>query len=54
VTTGPRGTFTVSGLPEGKYKFKVTKDGFKSLSGFVFLDHKAHAKGMSFELPVGT
>jgi len=52
--TDDSGRFSFSGLPEGKYKFKVTKDGFKALSGFVFLDHHAHLKRLSFMLYVGT
>jgi hypothetical protein len=52
--TNDSGRFSFSGLPEGKYKFKVTKDGLKSLSGFVFLDHRAQAEHLSFALPVGT
>jgi hypothetical protein len=51
--TDDSGRFSFSGLPDGKYKFKVTKDGFKSLSGFVFLGHKGLER-LSFALPVGT
>jgi len=53
-TTNDSGLFKFSGLPEGKYKLKVTKDGFKSLSGSVFLDHHAPLKRLSLELPPGT
>jgi hypothetical protein len=52
--TDAQGAFVFSRLREGKYKFKVSKDGFKSISGFVILDHKACTKLLSFELPVGT
>lgn len=52
--TDDSGHFSFGDLAEGKYKLKITKDGFKSLSGFVFLDHTASTKNISFALPVGT
>jgi Carboxypeptidase regulatory-like domain len=52
--TRESGKFAFSGIPDGKYKFKVTKDGFKSLSGFLILDRKARAQRTTFTLPVGT
>jgi hypothetical protein len=53
-TTNDSGLFEFSRLPQGKYKLKVTIDGSKSLSGFVFLDRRAHLKRLSLELPAGT
>jgi carboxypeptidase family protein len=52
--TNAKGEFRISGAPEGKYKLKVTKDGFKALSGTVFVDHNAPRKRLSLELHVGT
>jgi hypothetical protein len=53
--TDARGAFSFSGIPDGKYKFKITKDGFKALSGFIFVDREGPEKtSLSLELPVGT
>lgn len=52
--TGPSGAFSIPRAPDGQYKFKVTKDGFKSLRGTILLDHKAPPGSLSFQLPVGT
>jgi hypothetical protein len=53
--TDSSGNFSVPQVLDGKYKFKVTKDGFKALSGTIIVDKRAHAvEKMSFELPVGT
>jgi hypothetical protein len=52
--TDHEGVFAFSGLPDGKYKFKVTKDGFKALSGFIVLDHQGQKRSLVFELHVGT
>lgn len=52
-TTGA-GAFRFPGVPEGRYKFKVTKDGFKSLSGTILVNRHAGKGSLSFELPVGT
>jgi hypothetical protein len=52
--TNDSGTFRITRVPDGKYKFKVTKDGFKALSGTVLLDKNAPTKALSFELQVGT
>ena len=38
----------------GHYKFKVTKDGFKSLTGTIIVDPAAPVGSLTFELPVGT
>jgi hypothetical protein len=52
--TGASGAFSFSNIPEGRYKFKVTKNGFKALSGFVVVSRKASKAALSLELPVGT
>jgi hypothetical protein len=52
--TDAHGNFGFSGLPEGKYKFRVTKDGFKSFTGTIVVDPDAPEGMLSFELPVGT
>lgn len=53
-TTDAEGDFSIPAGTEGEYKFKVTKDGFKALSGTIFVDHNAQAKTISFEMQVGT
>ena len=52
--TDAEGAFSISGAPEGRYKFKITKDGFKALRGTIFVDKHASANRLSFQLPVGT
>ena len=52
--TNEEGAFSISDASEGQYKFKVTKDGFKALSGTIFVDRKAPKVPLSFELYVGT
>jgi hypothetical protein len=53
--TDSTGSFRMSPVPEGRYKFKVTKDGFKALSGTVIVDKHASGKNdLSFKLDVGT
>jgi len=53
--TDSTGTFRMSGVPDGRYKFKVTKDGFKALTGIVVVDKHASRKAeLSFQLNVGT
>jgi len=52
--TGANGAFSFSNIPEGRYKFKVTKNGFKALSGFVVVSRKALKAALSLELPAGT
>jgi hypothetical protein len=52
--TDAEGNFTIPDATEGEYKFKVTKDGFKALSGTIFVDHNALAKPINFEMHVGT
>lgn len=53
-TTDAGGNFRIPESTEGEYKFKVTKDGFKALSGTIIVDHNAQAKTISFEMHVGT
>ena len=50
--TNEGGAFSISDASEGQYKFKVTKDGFKALSGTIFVDRKAPVP-LSFELFFG-
>jgi hypothetical protein len=38
------GGFKMPRIPEGRYKFKVTKDGYKALSGGVMVDKYASSK----------
>lgn len=53
--TDTNGRFALSGVPGGKYRFKVTKDGFKSLRGIVTVDKHARPKvGLALNLWVGT
>jgi hypothetical protein len=52
--TDASGAFSFSDIAEGRYKFKVTKNGFKALSGFVVVSRKSSKATLSFELPVGT
>jgi hypothetical protein len=48
------GAFKAPRVREGRYKFKVTKDGFKAISGTIIVDHRANTKDLSFELHLGT
>jgi len=52
--TDASGAFRISQVREGKYKFKVTKDGFNAISGTIIVDQRATTKDLSFELRVGT
>jgi hypothetical protein len=52
--TNAAGEFSISDAREGKYKFKVTKDGFKSLTGTILVDHKAKVEKLSFTIHLGT
>jgi hypothetical protein len=52
--TDASGAFKISQVGEGTYKFKVTKDGFKAVSGTVVVDHRANTKNLSFALHLGT
>jgi hypothetical protein len=52
--TDAEGNFKIPDATEGEYKFKVTKDGFKALSGRIFVRHNAASRRLSFELHVGT
>lgn len=52
--TDEEGKFGIPGAAEGEYKFKVTKDGFKALSGKIIVDHNAPSKGLSFRMLLGT
>jgi hypothetical protein len=52
--TNEEGNFRILGAQDGEYKFKVTKDGFKSLSGEIIVDQLAPPKTLEFEIEVGT
>jgi Carboxypeptidase regulatory-like domain len=52
--TDQDGNFAILDAPDGEYKFKVTKDGFKALSGKIVLDRSAPSKPLSFEMHLGT
>jgi hypothetical protein len=52
--TDEEGNFRIFDAPDGEYKFKVTKDGFKALSGKIIVDHRAPTKPLSFEMRLGT
>ena len=52
--TDEDGNFRIPDAAEGEYKFKVTKDGFKALSGKVVVDPNASSRRLSFGLDVGT
>ena len=52
--TDADGNFRIPDATEGEYKFKVTKDGFKALSGTIFVDRNAPTETISFEMHVGT
>jgi hypothetical protein len=52
--TDAHGNFGFAGISEGKYKFKVTKDGFKSFTGTIVVNPDAPEGSLSFELSVGT
>jgi hypothetical protein len=55
VLTDSNGNFKLSVVVEGRYKFKVTKDGFKALRGIVIVDkHGSGNTMLSFALSVGT
>jgi hypothetical protein len=54
IKTNAAGVFSFSGVREGKYKFKVTKDGFKSLSGTIIVNHNADTEQLHFAIEVGT
>lgn len=53
-TTNADGEFTLPSSHKGSYKFKVTKDGFKSLTGTIIVAPTASENSLSFELSVGT
>jgi len=40
--TNPKGTFKLGRVPNGKYKFKVTMNGFRSLVGDAIVSQKAN------------
>lgn len=52
--TDERGAFRIQHVRDGKNKFKVSKDGFKALSGTVIVDRRAEKADLSFEMYVGT
>ena len=52
--TNEEGSFRIPDTVEGEYKFKVTKDGFKALSGRIIVDHSAPPERLSFGMYLGT
>jgi hypothetical protein len=52
--TDAEGNFRIPEASEGNYKFKVTKDGFKALSGEIIVDRNAPPERLCFVLYVGT
>ena len=40
--TNRKGTFKLSGVPKGTYKFKVTMNGFQSVVGNIVVSKKAN------------
>jgi hypothetical protein len=48
------GNFRIPDATEGEYKFKVTKDGFKALSGKIIVHRNAPQARLSFGLELGT
>ena len=40
--TNRKGTFKLSGVPKGTYKFKVTMNGFQSVVGDIIISNKAN------------
>jgi hypothetical protein len=52
--TDEGGNFRISHAREGEYKFKVTKDGFKALTGKIIVDRSARTEPLSFRMDVGT
>ena len=53
--TDKTGGFRMPPIREGRYRFRVTKDGYKALSGTVIVDKRASNKrDLSFKLAVGT
>lgn len=53
VTTAENGRFKVSHVPPGIYKFKTTRDGFKSVFGWIELSKSATEKEIEIEMGVG-
>jgi len=54
-TTNADGMFGFPAVAEGEYKFKLTKDGFKAITGKIVVDKKSRRNDeLSFDLPVGT
>jgi hypothetical protein len=49
-----KGIFGIIDALDGKYKFKVTKDGFQALSSRIVVDHRAPPGRLSFKISVGT
>jgi hypothetical protein len=53
--TDSSGSFRISRVPDGTYKFKVTKNGFKALRGTVIVDkHTSSKTELTFVMSVGT
>jgi hypothetical protein len=52
--TDKDGSFSITGAAEGRYKVKVTKNGFDEIFGTVIVDkHAKSTSGLSFNLPLG-
>jgi len=52
--TDEEGNFRIPDAGKGEYKFKVTKDGFKALTGRIIVDHGAPPKPLASEMHLGT
>ena len=52
--TDGKGNFRIPDAYEGEYKFKVTKDGFKALTGKIIVNHSAPREPLSFRMCAGS
>jgi Carboxypeptidase regulatory-like domain len=52
--TDEGGNFRIPHARKGEYKFKVTKDGFKALTGKIIVDRSAPPEPLSFTMDLGT
>ena len=52
--TDAEGNFRILAATEGEYKFKVTKDGFKALSGKILVNRTSPPRLLAFILTLGT
>ena len=52
--TDKNGRFKIKRVAEGRYKFKATKDGFRSVVGTIIVDKQAQRDAaIKIELPLG-